>query len=187
MSDDKNIILQQAFDRFNDGMVFYAGRWLENRVDAEDVVQELYIRLWEMPNLTFDNERTLKSYLYKMVRNACLNRIGQKDVLRNAIDLIVDEIREERHVSFDETVAAEILSGVERLPHRTKMIFISIFFEGKKYQQAADEMEISVNTVKTLLKNGVKQLRKYFSGRESILKEYILPEIAFLIHIFAGY
>ena len=173
VTDDKNIILREAFDRFNDGMVFYARQWLDKRVDAEDVVQELYIRLWEAPGLAFDNERALKSYLYKMVRNACINRLGQKDALRYAIDLIAEEIHEERHVAFDETVAAEITAAIEQLPERTRMIFKSVFFDGRKYQEAADEHGVSVNTVKTLLRVGMRQLRRHFAGREALLLSYL--------------
>jgi RNA polymerase sigma factor (sigma-70 family) len=139
---------------------------LESRGDADDVVQELYIRLWEAPRLEFENERALKSYLYRMVRNACINRLGRKDALRYAIDIIADEIREERHVAFDETVGAELLAGIERLPVRTRQIFTSVFFEGKQYREAADQHGVSVNTVKTLLRNGIRHLRRQFAGRE---------------------
>lgn len=173
MTDDKNVILREAFDRFNDGLVFYARQWLDKHVDAEDVVQELYIRLWEAPALAFDNERALKSYLYKMVRNACINRLGQKDALRYAIDLIAEEIHEERHVAFDETVAAEIIAAIEQLPERTRIIFKSVFFDGRKYQEAADEHGVSVNTVKTLLRMGTRQLRRHFAGREALLLSYL--------------
>lgn len=173
MIDDKNILLQQAFANFHDGLVFYAYQWLENRVDAEDVVQESYMRFWEMSGLTFDNDRALKSYLYKMVRNACINRLGQKDTLRYAIDLIAADVREERHVAFDETVAAEIVSGVARLPERTRMVVTSVFFDGKKYQQVADEQGVSLNTVKTLLRNGTRLLRQQFAGRETLLLSYL--------------
>ncbi len=109
-----------------------------------------------------------------MVRNACLNRLGQKDALRYTIDLIADEIHEERHVAFDEEIAAEILSSVERLPERTRMIFKSVFFDGKKYQEAADEHGVSVNAVKTLLRGGIRHLRRQFTGREAQLL-YLLP------------
>ncbi len=171
---DKNSLLKEAFDRFHDGMVFYAFQYLDNGKDSEDIVQELYVKLWETELLFFENEKALKTYLYRMVRNACINKLGRKDALKYAIDIINEEVREERYLTFDEAVIAEIVSEIGRLPLRTRRVFTAVFLEGKKYREAADELGISVNTVKTLLKNGVKQLRKRFAGRESLLLSHLI-------------
>jgi DNA-directed RNA polymerase specialized sigma24 family protein len=55
-ADNKNLLLKKAFEQFHDGMLFYAFQYLGNKEDSEDIVQELYINLWEADSLVFENE-----------------------------------------------------------------------------------------------------------------------------------
>lgn len=165
---EKNSLLKKAFLQFHDGMVFYAVQYLGGEKDAEDIVQELYVKLWEMEGLDFENGKSLKTYLYRAVRNACLNKLGRREPLRYSIETIYEEVLEERFVEFDDNIMTEIMSEIDKLPPQTRRVFSAVFLDGKKYQQVADELGISINTVKFLLKNGVKQLRKRFQGRESV-------------------
>ena len=159
-------MLKSAVEKYRDGMVFYALQFLKDRTDSEDVVQEIFVKFWETESLNFENEKALKTYLYRTVHNRCLNKLGRKDVFKYRVDVYNQEVREERHVTFDANILTEIGQEIDRLAPRTREVFRAVFLESKKYQQVADELNISVNTVKLLLKNGVKQIRARFKGRE---------------------
>lgn len=168
-SEERSLLLERAFDQYHSGMVFFAMQYLGDRGDSEDVVSELYVRVWEMETLDFENDRALKAYLFRSVRNACLNLLGRSTAPMSPLELIRDQVCEERHVAFDQQALDAVMAEIEKLPAQTRRVFTKVFLEGKKYQQAADELGISVNTVKMLLKNGVKHIRKRFRDKADML------------------
>ena len=64
------------------------------------------------------------------------------------------------------TISQELMDSIRRaineLPQKTRIVVIAIIVEGKRYKEAAEELGVSVNTVKTLLQYGLKQLRQQF-------------------------
>lgn len=167
-------MLEEAFGQYHDGMVMYAFQYMGNEKDAEDAVQELYLKFGAAGPLVFDDRKALKTYLYKSVRNTCLKKLDKKDALRYTIDIINQDIIEDVYSLYDEGLMAEIAAEIGKLSARTRRIFEEIFFEGKKYQQVADDMDISINTVKTLLKKGIKRLREHFKGRDNIFLLHLI-------------
>ena len=73
--------------------------------------------------------------------------------------MLKQEIIEEETFLFDEKIIGEIKEELEQMPRQTRKIISLIFIQNMKYQEVADEMNISINTVKTLLRNGIKHLR----------------------------
>lgn len=87
--------------------------------------------------------------------------------------MLKQEIIEEETFLFDEKIIGEIKEELEQMPRQTRKIISLIFIQNVKYQEVADEMNISINTVKTLLRNGIKHLRNRFSDRFLILYFYL--------------
>lgn len=128
---------------------------------AEDVVQDLFLKLWQSNFLT-DDIRRPEAYLRRSLRNACwdyLKKIKRQPstdpfeevVVSAEIDLLDAIVREEAMKDLD--------YAISELPEQCKKVLDLVYVEGKKYQEAADEMGISVNTVKTQLKRGMQKLR----------------------------
>ena len=113
----------------------------------------------------------LSTYLFRSVKNACLNRIRDQKEFAQAELLKYDAIEEEATTVSLELIEA-IRQAIERLPRKTRMVVMSIVVEGKKYKETAEELGVSVNTVKTLLSGGLKQLRQQFP--DSLLLFFIL-------------
>ena len=72
-----------------------------------------------------------------------------------------DTIEEEATTISPELIDA-IREAIQKLPEKTRAVVTAIVVEGKKYKEAAEELEVSVNTIKTLLSTGLKQLRQQF-------------------------
>ena len=70
---------------------------------------------------------------------------------------------EEEVYSISPELLASIYAAINALPEKTRLVVTSVIVQNKKYKEAADELGVSVNTVKRLLSNGLKQLRKQFS------------------------
>ena len=165
--------LQHIFDKYAKNLCLYALNYLETEADAEDIVQDVFIRCWEKRDILLSDEKVIKTYLFNSVRNACLDKIEKKDVMRNHIDIIKQEIIDEETITFDEKLLLEIREELAQMPDQTQKIITRVFMQDMKYQEVADDLHISINTVKTLLRNGIKHLRSHFSQHLELLIFYL--------------
>lgn len=164
LSWDKTEGIRLLFARFYDALVLYADQYLKDMYKAEDVVQEFFVRLWEDDYLQRVPEKGLAPYLFTSVRNACLTSRNKKDVLRHSEDLTEVDIPVEAFTVNDERINL-ILQEIEKLPERSKQVIKCVMLEGLRYKETAEEMQISVNTVKFLLKEATRRLRSRLNER----------------------
>lgn len=166
--------IEHAFAQFHEVLVLYARQLLGSRKDAEDVVQDVYIRIMSRQELSFDNPLALKSYALRAVRNMALDRMERKDTLRRTVDIINQEVADEVLPAVDEDTLVEIRRRIEALPSRTRRVIEMVFFEGMKYREAAAALGVSENTVKTFVRLGLNSLRSHFRGREEMLVQSMM-------------
>ena len=165
--------LQHIFDKYAKNLCLYALNYLETEADAEDIVQDVFIRCWEKRDILLSDEKVIKTYLFNSVRNACLDKKKKKDVMRYHIDIIKQEIIDEETITFDEQLLLEIREELAQMPDQTQKVITRVFMQDMKYQEVADDLHISINTVKTLLRNGIKHLRSHFSQHLELLIFYL--------------
>lgn len=161
--------VEMLFRKFYKPLVLYAWRYVEEKEEAEDVVQEVFVNFWSrVKQANIGNH--FKAYLYHATRNNCLNRIatrkgirsGGLDELANLADETLPE--EEKWLEHLE----EIYQAIEELPEKTRLVFKAVVLENKKYKQVAEEQQISVNTVKTLVSRSLSLLRNKLDNRSFV-------------------
>jgi RNA polymerase sigma-70 factor, ECF subfamily len=141
----------------------YANLFLNDPDAAEDVVQEVFFKLWKnREELTI--QTTVKSYLFRAVRNGCMNVIDHLSI-RDAYKLVNEEdIKESEANTIDEAIVSEleqkIRESIDLLPSERRKIFILSRFEGLKYREIADQLNISVKTVENQMYQALKFLRE---------------------------
>jgi RNA polymerase sigma-70 factor (ECF subfamily) len=172
-------LIESTWDRLHDRLVFYAMGLVRDRRDAEDTVHEVYASLLQREGVDFENEKALTVYLIRSVRNRAIDRLEKKDGLRRATPLselraIDMQVREQTIADIDEELLAEIRSRVELLPPQTRRVLEMVMVDGMKYGEAARELGISVNSVKTLLQRATRLLRRHFAGREEAMMLHLL-------------
>ena len=159
------------FQRYYKPLVLFSGSMLDDCSFPEDIVQEVFYQFIKNNAYRQLTPEALSTYLFRSVKNACLNRIRDQKEFAQAELLKYDAIEEEATTVSLELIEA-IRQAIERLPRKTRMVVMSIVVEGKKYKETAEELGVSVNTVKTLLSGGLKQLRQQFP--DSLLLFFIL-------------
>lgn len=128
------------FKLYYDKLVIFANSYLRNDNNAQEVVQNTFVKLWQT-RLNITESLNINAYLYKMVRNSCLDFLKHEKVklsyqnnytqlqasvnfeaLRNetASDLLMQELN------------AQILEAIDYLPEACKNIFVKSKIEGKK-------------------------------------------------------
>lgn len=162
------------FDRYYRPLVLYAGSLIDDYTMAEDLVEELFVRLWEDNYLTNIEEKALVSYLFSSVRNSCYTYMHKKDVLRTRIDYTTIDVAAETAVALNQEIVDRVMAVINRMPEQTRKVVDCILMREMKYQDTANELQVSLNTVKTLLRNGMRMLREELKDdRELILLFFI--------------
>ena len=162
---DKRVGFEQIYRDYSKPMFLYALSFLTSEEEAEDVIQEVFVNFWKDETYRKVKGEVTKTYLFRSVKNNCLNRLKKKDVLRDRLDLLYGDVVEEEMMAWNDELIQEVETEITNMPEQTREIIRSVFFQDLKYQEVADQLGISINTVKTLLKNGMKHLREYFAGR----------------------
>jgi len=129
--------------------------------DAEETVQDVMVWLWENRK-TVKIKSSLKSYLFRSVRNSCMTRITQGQAqqrLRQAIFDTVQPIYEDVDMFTVEVLTQKIKEALNRLPENYRIAFEKSRFDEKTYPEIAAELNISVKTVEYRMTQTLKQLR----------------------------
>lgn len=137
----------------------------------EDIVQDCFVELWERMN-DEKNVSSVKSYLYMMVRNRCLDTLkkdNQIDYNVSPSDLagvIQDEEAEGRSL-----IEARLWTAIDSLPEKCREVFLLSKRDGLKYKEIADKLNISIKTVENqvakamkVLKEGTIKIYNFFFG-----------------------
>lgn len=194
MSKDENIlkrlslgdnrVFEEIYELYYSDLCSYVYvRFTRDKDEAEEIVQNLIVKLWEKRN-ELPQIKSLKSYLYKTAFNACINYLEHKAV-ENKYKKNVDfklkqlEIIEPDKTYFDERVS-KVKDAIDELPEQTKRIIKLKYIEGLKYKEIAVQLDISSKTVQTLIYRGLKQLRKSFL----YILLCILLKFSFLLNIY---
>ncbi|SMO56268.1 RNA polymerase sigma-70 factor [Solitalea koreensis] len=158
---DEALGFKNLFDKYYKQLCLQAFILLDNSEEAEDVVQTFFLKLWQEKQY-HQIETSLKAYLKSAVRNACLNRIKQrKSFTEGSIEdasLLADENSD--NVLENKELQNQIEKALSSLPDHCRKIFTMVALENKKYQEAADELGVSINTVKTQLKRAFSKMRE---------------------------
>ena len=174
-------IIEFDNQRFDDLYQKYAGivfrtayNFLLNKDDAEDIVQEVFIDLWNNAP-TLPEVSNLKSYLFTQVRNRSLNRLKHLHVEDNYKQWLLEAqaYAEIPEVEIDQDMLKKVYDVIEELPDQSKIIFKRCVLDGKKYKEVAEEMNISVNTVNTQMSRAYKFIRSRLGASFLILLSVI--------------
>ena len=163
---------EQAYERlfysYYADLVLYTNGILKNRELAEDLVQELFISFWADQKYRFIDSG-LEGYLFRSARNTCLNYIRDEKRRSGKLQQAMSEVVNDRVPVVDEGEAKqereEIYKALHRLPEQCKRIFILCCLEGLTYQQTADRLGISINTVRTQMGRAFRFLRDALRGK----------------------
>lgn len=179
---DKERTFTMVFDKNYEALCLYAVKFTEDFLEAEDIVQEAFVRFWEMyrDRLTTENARPL---LYRMTRNMCVDRVREKPKSVVGVEVMTDQlIYYFQPESEDDSKIDLLMKAVKNLPVKCQQVLVAICFNEKKYKDVAEEMQVSVNTVKTQLARALKLLRENLN-REDF--ELFLTFFVFSLLIFS--
>ena len=146
------LIFEKLFKNYYTPLRNYCQGIVMNKQASEDIVQDAFVYLWNNRK-TLDIKTTIQTYLYSTVRH------GERTHLPRLAEFIIylqeSEYSEEELIKLEE--AKKIL---QELPEQCRIVFVMNCMDGKKYKDIAEELNISVNTVKTHLSKAYRKFRE---------------------------
>ncbi|MDX9928736.1 MAG: RNA polymerase sigma-70 factor [Bacteroidales bacterium] len=148
-------------------LVRYAKTILKDNDTAEEIVQDLFYRLWK-DREKLKIESTLNGYLFRSVHNRALHYLKHKGVMQKfeadmaaaGGDTPATPLETIQYSELNELV----VKTIEKLPERCGEIFYLNRFEGLKYREIAEKLSVSVKTVEANMGRALKEFRRAISG-----------------------
>lgn len=157
LQNKNHFVFKRLFEDWYADLVNYAIKHLFHQSSSEDVVQDVFIYLWENAD-KINIQTTLKGYTYAMVRNRCLNILKANKITDTAnimemqVMLETDYNPDYFHQEEQNLELALMLKVLESLPTKMRTIVKLRFANNYKYSEIAEELGVSINTIKTQLK-----------------------------------
>lgn len=175
-------MFDEIFRQYSKPLFYYAAKFVDDEV-ARDMVQDVFVKLWDDQNLTI--KLSLNALLFTMVRNNCLQHLEKQKVRNKYLEstkLVIqeEELRfyiDERTSLIEQELENKLNEVLNSLPARCRQIFVMSRYENKKNREIAEELDISVKAVE-------KQITKALATIRNDMKDY-LPMLLFLSgHLF---
>lgn len=155
------------FDTYRNKIFFYILRMTESRQAAEDVLQDVFLKIWQ-ERTTLEKVDNFNAWLYKLAQNRTLN--GLKRMARETLILAELGKLNQEHASPDaeEHLASlelqKILNdAVEKLPSQQKLVYHLSRVDGLKHKEIARRLNISPLTVKKHMQQALQFIREQFN------------------------
>lgn len=157
---------EQAFEvlfkRYYKNLCVFAFRYIPEEDVVEDLVQEMFFKLWEKRSNLFITT-SLESYLYRSVHNLAINFMNHEKIKRGYKDKVIQGFKKKLYnddIAYWEFGLEEVVKkNIEKLPDRRRKIFKMSRFEELKNHEIAEKLDVSIKTVEAQMTQALRFLR----------------------------
>jgi RNA polymerase sigma-70 factor (ECF subfamily) len=176
LKEGDRFVFEQIFREYYPPLCSFARRYTYDKSSAEEVVQDFFCRLWDKQgeiNITAG----LSGYLRKSVLNHCLNFTRRLETERKFFPASenLEEVYGTNDSDPNNELGEHLAKALLLLPGKRREIFELSRFEGLKYQEIAEKLNINLKTVETQMTRSLEFMRKY-------LKDFI-PSILLIMYM----
>ena len=158
--------LKELHDRYFYQMCLYAFKNTDNSGLAEELVSDCFIKIWENRK-KIEINTSVKHYIFLMLRNSIVDYHRRKRIVTDQLDVIPEPADE---AFFDEQLEyARLYAALKKLPEQRRKILEMAVFDSMTYQQIAEKLDISKNTVKTQMGRAYRFLKETLDPKDFLL------------------
>lgn len=153
----------EMFDAHFKGLFLLACNMVFREDVAYDIVQDVFINIYEKAD-SLHEEASLKPYLYRSVRNRCYNYLRDRKVEDRRLMLYAEACLASDSLDMieQEELLIRVREFLETLPGQCREVCRMRVFENRSFEEIADRLGITENTVRVQLHRGIKKLHAYF-------------------------
>ncbi|MFT5752953.1 MAG: RNA polymerase sigma-70 factor (ECF subfamily) [Flavobacterium sp.] len=159
--DDKSFTL--LYDNYSKSLFGVIYNLIRNTEEAEDVLQEVFVKIWKNIDSYNESKGRLYTWMLNIARNTSIDKLRSKNFNNSQKNLSTDNfvhILEDNSKTTNRIDAIGIKEFIMKLKPKCIQIIDLLFFKGYTQQEASDELEMPLGTVKTNNRNCMNELRK---------------------------
>ncbi len=158
------LAFSELFNKYYKDLVLFGGNFLQNKTLCEDIVQNIFMKLWRDREI-IEIETSLKSFLLRSVQNSCLDELRHRGVIRehesySMIYSVSDHIDTENYVLFSD-LQSHLSDALRKLPQACREAFEMNRLEGLKYREIAEKLKVSERTIEVRIGKALSLLRSH--------------------------
>lgn len=167
---DKAISL--LYEHYGDTLYGVAKKVVRDEELAQDVLQESFVKIWKKSDSYDASKAKLFTWLFRITRNTAIDKLrsvstkSDKEIQMDVSDVYnlgVESIRPE---------LIDVRENLDKIENKYQIVLEALFFHGMTQQEASDELDIPLGTIKSRLKIGLRELRKIYGS--SMLLAFLL-------------
>lgn len=162
LKQDSKEAFSLLFQTYYADLVLFCGSFVKDKDFCEDVVQSIFLKLWH-DRRTIQIETSIKSYLLKAVRNSCLDEYRHIEIVRKYEtehkSSVLDNYDTDNYILYSD-LYTHLIRALDKIPPLYKEAFVLNRFEGLKYREIAEKLDVSERTVEVRVSKTLDLLRK---------------------------
>lgn len=133
-----------------------------NEAIAEDALQETFIKIWRYSKKYDASKAKLFTWIYRIARNTAIDKLRSHNLkFEKEVQISDSNVYKLPTMSLNQD-AIDLKKHVATLDSKYQIVLKALFFEGMTQQEASDELDIPLGTVKSRLKIGLRELKKIY-------------------------
>jgi RNA polymerase sigma-70 factor (ECF subfamily) len=157
--------LERLYDCYGDAMYGLAFKILTNRQEAEDLIQEIFLKVWR--NCTYDPARgSFKSFLMLLVHSRAIDRLRSRNSRLNTLEHLSKKVEMPQSINLplEEAMTDELSQRVQaalcELPEKQRQALEMAYYQGLTQVEISQRLNVPVGTVKSWFRLSFKKLRQ---------------------------
>ena len=166
---------RKIYECYQGKIFLFTLRLTKSKSEAEEVIQEVFVRLWEKRE-KIKVEKNFNAYILTITKNLILNKLKKAAYDKTVQQNIYQNMQALQNTTVDLLIEKELTrlhqQAVDRLSPQKKIVFRLSREEELSYEEIAERLGISKNTVRNQITDSLKSIREYIAGH---------PDIAFIL------
>ena len=159
--DKKAITL--LYENYSDSLFGVIKKIITDDDTARDVLQESFVKIWRYSKKYDSNKAKLFTWLYRIAYNTAIDKVRSlKNKTSKEVQMETSSVYKIRSNELNQDVL-DIKTHLKTLDEKYQIVINALFFEGMTQQEASDELDIPLGTIKSRLKIGLRELKKIYN------------------------
>jgi RNA polymerase sigma-70 factor (ECF subfamily) len=152
--------LAELYDRHAPQCLALGERILGDRAEGEDVLQDVFVRVWNEPDGYSPARGSVTAWLIAMMRSRSIDRLRRRGTRQRLAERVAEE--QPAYATAPGRCSSTVVQAVQGLPTEQRLTIELAYFEGLTQTEIADRLEQPLGTIKSRLRLGMKKLRQAF-------------------------
>ena len=152
------------YENYGDTLFGVANKVVRNEELAQDVLQESFVKIWKKSDSYDPSKAKLFTWLFRITRNTAIDKLRSRNTKSDKeIQMDVSDVYN-LGVNSIKPELIDVQENLNKIENKYKVVLEALFFQGMTQQEASEELDIPLGTIKSRLKIGLRELKKIYGA-----------------------